>query len=120
MGERGRTRGKRGSDWSWIGVELGVGLGGWTGGADGGSDWGRTEGGRMGGRTRGGWTRGLDWRSNEVAGKISQVSLRFADMSSDMNVILHPTCPSLDKVNFGLDKVTSRSVTVTAEAVTTS
>ena len=54
-----------------------------------------------------------------MAGKISQVSLRFADMSSDVDVV-HPTCPSLGKVNFGLYKVNSRSVTVTAEAVTTS
>ena len=76
------------------GTELGVGLGG------------RTEGVGLG---------GLD----EVAGKISLVSLRFADMSSDVDIV-HSTCHSLSKVNFGLDKVTSRSVTVTAEAVTTS
>ena len=54
-----------------------------------------------------------------MAGKISQVSLWFADMSSDMDVV-HPTCPSLGKVNFGLGKLTSRSVTVTAKAITTS
>ena len=54
-----------------------------------------------------------------MAGKISQVSLRFADMSSDVDVV-HPTCPSLDKEKFGSDKVTSRSITVMAEAVTTS
>ena len=70
--------------------------------------------GRTGGRTRG-VGLGLD----EVAGKISQVSLRFADMSSDVDVV-HPTCPSLGKVKFGSGKVTSWSVTVTAEAVTTS
>ena len=63
----------------------------------------------------GGRTGGLDWGSDEVAGKISQVSLRFADMSSDVDVV-HSTCPSLGKVNFGLDKVTSQSITVTAEA----
>ena len=62
---------------------------------------------------------GSDWGSDEMAGKISQVSLWFADMSSVVNVV-HPMCPSLDKVNFDLGKVTSRSVTVTAEAVTTS
>ena len=55
----------------------------------------------------------------KVAGKISQVSLRFANMSFDVDVV-HPMCPSLDKVNFGLGKVTFRSVTVTAEAVTMS
>ena len=54
-----------------------------------------------------------------MANKVSQVSLRFADMSSDVDVV-HPACPSLDKVKFGLGKVTSRSVTVTVEAVTTS
>ena len=54
-----------------------------------------------------------------MVGKISQVSLRFADMSSDVDVV-HPTYPSLDKVKFGSSKVTSRSVTITAEAVTTS
>ena len=54
-----------------------------------------------------------------MAGKISQVSLRFADMSSDVDVV-HPTYPNLGKVKFGSGKVTSRSVTVTAEAVTTS
>ena len=32
-----------------------------------------------------------------MVGKISQVSLRFIDMSSDVNVV-HPTCPSLGKV----------------------
>ena len=62
---------------------------------------------------------GSDWGSDEVVGKISQVLLRFADMSSDVDVV-HPTCPSLDKVKFGLGKVTSRSVTVTAKAVTMS
>ena len=85
MGERGWTRGKRGSDW---GVGLGVRL-------------------------------GSDWGSNEVIGKISQVSLRFADISSDVDVF-HPMYPSLGKVNLGLGKVTSRSITVTAKAVTTS
>ena len=54
-----------------------------------------------------------------MVGKISQVSLRFVDMSFNVDV-LHPTCSSLDKVNFGSGKVTSRSVTITAEAVTTS
>ena len=54
-----------------------------------------------------------------MAGKISQVSFRFADMSSDVDVV-HPTYPSLGKVNFGLGKVTFRSVMVMAEAVTTS
>ena len=54
--------------------------------------------------------------SDKVASKISQVSLWFADMSSHVDIV-HPTCPSLDKVNFGLGKVTSRSVTVRAEAV---
>ena len=54
-----------------------------------------------------------------MVGKISQVSLRFANISSDLNVV-HPTCPSLVKVNFGLSKVTSRSVTIMAEDVTTS
>ena len=54
-----------------------------------------------------------------MVGKISLVSLRFTDMSSDVDVI-HPTCPSLGKVKFGSDKVTSRTVTVTAEVVTTS
>ena len=62
---------------------------------------------------------GSDWGSDEVAGKISQVSLRFADMSSDVDVV-HPMCPSLGKVNFGLGKITSWSIMVTAEAVTTS
>ena len=57
--------------------------------------------------------------SNEVAGKISQISLRFVDMSSDVDVV-HPTCPSLGKIKFGSGKVTSRSVTVRAEAVTMS
>ena len=51
--------------------------------------------------------------------KFSQVSLWFADMSSDEDIV-HPTCPSLDKVNFGLGKITSWSVTVTAEAGTMS
>ena len=64
----------------------------------------------MGGRTGG---------SDEVVDKVFQVSLRFADMSSDVDVV-HPTCPSLSKVNFDLGKVTSRSVTVMAEAVTMS
>ena len=54
-----------------------------------------------------------------MAGKISQISLRFVDMSSDVDVV-HPTCPSLNKVKFGLGKVTSRSVTVMVEAITTS
>ena len=63
--------------------------------------------------------RGSDWGSDKVADNISQVSFRFADMSSNVDVI-HSTCSSLDKVNFGLGKVTSRSVTVTVEAVTTS
>ena len=67
----------------------------------------------------GGRTGEVGLGSDEVAGKISRVSLRFADMSSDVDVV-HPMCPSLGKVKFGLDKVTSRSVTVTAEAVTTS
>ena len=86
----------------------------------GGSDWGRT-----GGVGLGDW--GSDWggrtevrlRSNEVVGKISKISLRFADMSSDVDVV-HPTCPSLGKVKFDSGKVTSRSITVMAEAVTTS
>ena len=47
--------------------------------------------------------------------KFSQVSLRFADMSFDVNVV-HPMYPSFDTVNFGLDKITSWSVTVTAKA----
>ena len=51
--------------------------------------------------------------------KFSQVSLRFADMSSDMDVV-HPTCPNLGKINLDLGKVTSRSVTVMAEAGRTS
>ena len=54
-----------------------------------------------------------------MAGKISQVSLRFANMSSDVDIV-HPMCPSLGKVKFGSGKITSRTVTVTAEAVTTS
>ena len=54
-----------------------------------------------------------------MASKISQVSIRFANMSFNVDIV-HPTCPSLDKVNFGLGKVTSRSITVTAEAITTS
>ena len=54
-----------------------------------------------------------------MAGKISQISLRFADMSSDVDVV-HPTYLSLGKVNFDLGKVTSQFVTVTAEVVTTS
>ena len=54
-----------------------------------------------------------------MASKISQVSLRFANMSFDMNVV-YPTCPSLSKVNFGLGKVTSQFVTVSVEAITTS
>ena len=40
-------------------------------------------------------------------------------MSSDVDVV-HPTCPTLDKVNFGLDKITSRSIKVMAEAGKTS
>ena len=44
-----------------------------------------------------------------MAGKISQVSLRFADMSSDVDVV-HPTCPSLGKVKFGSGKVTSQTI----------
>ena len=35
-------------------------------------------------------------------------------MSSDMDVV-HPMCPTLDKVNFGLGKITSQFVTVTIE-----
>ena len=88
------------------GVELGVGLEG--------SDWGV----ELGVRLEVG-LGGVGLGSDKVGGKISQVSLRFARMSSDVDVI-HPTCPSLGKVKFGLGKVTSRSVTITAEAVTTS
>ena len=136
------THGRTGSDWGrtgdWTrggeqGVDLEVGREGWTGDRTGGV-------GRGGGWTRGvglgvglEWSdRGSDWGSDwggrtgevglgsdEVAGKISQVSLRFADMSSDVNVV-HPTCPSLGKVKFGSGKVTFRSITVTTEAVTTS
>ena len=40
-------------------------------------------------------------------------------MSSDMDVV-HPTYPSLGKVNFGLGKITLWSVTVTAEGGKTS
>ena len=109
---------------------------------------GRTRGDRAGGRIRGGrtrgWTRGgrtggrigsrtggrtgrvglgvgleVGLGLDEVASKIFQVSLRFVDMSSDVDVV-YPTYPSLGKVKFGLGKVTSRTVTVTAEAVTTS
>ena len=54
-----------------------------------------------------------------MVGKISQLSLRFADMSSDEDVV-HSMYHSVGEVNFGLGKVTSRSVTVTAEAITTS
>ena len=114
---RGRTGGR-------IGSRTGDRTGGRTEGRIGGvglegSDWGgQTGGGRTGGRTRG-RTREVGLGSDEVVDKISQVSLRFADMSSDVDVI-HPTCPSLDKVKFGSGKVTSWSVTVTAEVVTTS
>ena len=99
----GRTGSDWGSDWgsNWGsdgGVELGVGLGG--------SDWG-------------GQTGEVGLGSDEVSGKISQVSLQFADMSFDVDVV-HPTCSNLGKVKFGSGKVTSRSVTVTAKAVTTS
>ena len=52
-----------------------------------------------------------------MASKISQVSLCFADMSSDVDIV-HFTYPNLDKVNFGLGKVISRSVTVMVEAIT--
>ena len=45
----------------------------------------------------------------------SSLYLQFADMSFDINV-LYPTCPTLNKVNSGLDKITSQSITVTAEA----
>ena len=76
-------------------------------------------GDQIGDRTGGGLDYGSDWGSDEVAGKISQVSLRFADMSFDVDIV-HPTCPSLGKVKFGLDKVTSWSITITAEAITTS
>ena len=69
-----------------------MGCGGWTGGRIGRSDWGRI------GRS--------DWGSNEVASKIFQVSLWFTDMSFDVDVV-HPTCPSLGKINFGLGKITS-------------
>ena len=61
------------------------------------SDWGER-----------GWTGGSEWRLDEVASKISQVSLWFADMSFDVNVV-HPICFNLDKVNFGLDKLFSSS-----------
>ena len=88
------THGRTGSDW----------------GSDWGSNWGSDWEGRTGEVRLG---------SDEVAGKISQVSLQFANMSSDVDVV-HPTCPNLDKVKLGSDKVTSRSVTVTAKAVTTS
>ena len=73
---------------------------------------------RTGGRTGGGQT-GVGLEVGLVADKISKVSLRFADKSSNVDVV-HPTCPNLVKVKFGLGKVTSRSVTVTVEAVTTS
>ena len=65
-----------------------------------------SDGGRMGGRTR--------WLI-----KFSHVSLRFADMSSDVDVV-HPTYSSVGKVNFDLGKITSWSITVTAEASRTS
>ena len=78
------------------------------------SDWGSDWVGRTGGRTG---EVGLG--SDKVAGKISQVSFRFADMSSDVDIV-HPTCPSLDKVKLGLGKVTSQFVMVTAEVVTMS
>ena len=99
---RGRTR-DRTKDWTG-GRTNEVGRGGQTGGV------------RLGGSNRGG-----DWTEDRTRWlvKISQVSLRFADMSSNMDVV-HPTCPSLGKINFDLDKVTSGSVTVTVEAVTTS
>ena len=76
-----------------------------------------------GGSDRGGRTRGVeqgsDWGSDEMAIKISQISLWFVDMSSDVDVI-HPMCSSLGKVNFDLGKITSRSVTIMAKAVTMS
>ena len=96
MGERGRTGvglgvglGGRtgvglgevdwGSDWesNWRsdgGVGLGVGLEGSDWGVGLGSDWGRT-GGRTGGGQIGGRTGGVGLGSDEVVGKISQVSL---------------------------------------------
>ena len=91
------------------GVRLGA-SGGRTGGLDWGSDWGVKLEGVDG---------GSDWGSDKVVGKISQVSLRFFDISSDVDVV-HPTCLSVGKVNFGLDKVTSRSVKLTAKAITMS
>ena len=99
------THGRTGSDWGRTGVGLGVGLGGRTGvgleeadrGSDWGSNWGsdgevglgvglggRTRGSDLGGSDwggsdwgsdRGGWTREVGLGSDEVAGKISQVSL---------------------------------------------
>ena len=51
--------------------------------------------------------------------KIFQVLLWFADMSSDVDVV-HPMCPTLSKVTFDLDKVTSLSITITANPSRTS
>ena len=56
--------------------------------------------------------------SDEVVGKFFP-SVTLVYMSFDVNV-LHPTCPSLDKVNFALGKITSRFVTVMAEVGRTS
>ena len=94
------------------GVGLGVGLGGgWRDQMK-----GLTGGGPTRGRTKG-RTEGAD-RTRWLV-KFSQVSFWFADMSCDGDVI-HPTCPSLDKVNFDLDKITARFITVMAEAGRTS
>ena len=101
----GRTRGR-------IGGRRGSNEGGWIGRSDEGLDgavrWGgiRLRVGLGVGRGGGGRTRWLV--------KFPQVSLRFADMSFDVDIV-HPMCPRLGKVNFGLGKVTSWSVTVTAE-----
>ena len=51
--------------------------------------------------------------------KFSQDSLWFANMSFDVDVV-HPMYPSLGKVNFGVGKIASWSVTVTTEAGRTS
>ena len=117
QGADGGSDGGRTGDWT------GGSNGGRTGQSDGGSDrgwmWdqiGGSDVGRTGGRTRdrmrwGGRTR---WLVN-----FSQEVLQFADKSSNVDV-LHPTCPSLGKVNFGLGKITLRSVTIMAEARRTS
>ena len=90
------------------GIGGGVGLGGRTCGVG----WEVGLGGRIGwvgegvgrGIGLGGWTRWGGWMRCLV--NFSQVSLRFADMSSNVDVV-HPTCLSLDKVNFGLGKIMS-------------